>query len=717
MELKHYFDILRRWGWIMLLCIILAGVSSYWFSSRQPKVYEAQARYLVGPVMGNPNVSSNDLRATSQIGQTYAQLATSRPILQGVIDKLNLNVKADTLSTWVTTTWIDAPQILNIRVRAPDPDMAAQIANQIGEALVERSPSGPSSLQVARRQAASLQIVRLQDTIRSTQSEIDQLAEQIQQATDQVLQRALIVRLDQRRAQLAEAQQALNEQFAIVQSSETNQISVIEPAVPQPKPVAPDVTSNVLIALIAGLVLGISAMLLLEYFTDVVYTPEDLRKSTQLPYLAGIAQHRKLHAADTAQLVVVSHPETLAAESYRILRTNLRTASTDVPLASIMITSPSRGDGKSEIAANLAVVLAKTGKQVILIDANLRSPRISALFGVADQLGLSSLLDTSQQKLEPIPIDTIPGLSVVPAGAPSANSSEILGSERMYELIQEFKARAAFIILDSAPLLYSDTLALASQVDAVILAANSGTTSRENTVKAIQGLRLVGARTIGTVLNRVKPGPAYSYYPLMKRPTSIQSASFIASAEENASDIHRSREYDRDEYAAPTLSVTAEIIETRVFEPARAEPTSIVDEPTEAPVQPEAAAAVDEPTEAPVQPEAAAAVDEPSESAPQLETQNAEPIWTGSTDDVLKDAAPQQESADTNTLASEPDETSSGEPSEVLEEPSREATLAEPTPESSESRLDPVESHSNGHRSASYSGGTRKRQGRKEYRN
>jgi capsular polysaccharide biosynthesis protein len=203
MELKHYFDILRRWGWIMLLCIVLAGVSSYWFSSRQPKVYEAQARYLVGPVMDNPNVSSNDLRATSQIGQTYAQIATSRPILQGVIDKLNLNVKADTLSTWVTTTWIDAPQILNIRVRAPDPDMAAQIANQIGEALVERSPSGPTSLQVARRQAAQLQIIRLQDSLRATQSEIDQLAEQIQQATDPVLQRALIVRLDQRRAQLA----------------------------------------------------------------------------------------------------------------------------------------------------------------------------------------------------------------------------------------------------------------------------------------------------------------------------------------------------------------------------------------------------------------------------------------------------------------------------------------------------------------------------------
>ena len=156
MELKHYLVILRRWGWIMLLCTILASVASYWFSSRQPRVYESIARYLVGPVLDNPNVSSNDMRASSQVGQTYAQIVTTRPIVQGVIDKLKLDnvTDAETVAKNVTATWIDAAQILSIRVHASDPQVAADIANALGEALIERSPGGPTSLQAAKRQDA-----------------------------------------------------------------------------------------------------------------------------------------------------------------------------------------------------------------------------------------------------------------------------------------------------------------------------------------------------------------------------------------------------------------------------------------------------------------------------------------------------------------------------------------------------------------------------------
>ena len=513
MELKHYLVILRRWGWIMLLCTILASVASYWFSSRQPRVYESRARYLVGPVLDNPNVSSNDMRASSQVGQTYAQIVTTRPIVQGVIDKLKLDnvTDADTVAKNVTATWIDAAQILSIRVHASDPQVAADIANALGEALIERSPGGPTSLQAAKRQDALNQIAKLQETIRATEVEIDQLTNQIQQTTDQVAQRALIVRLDERRAQLAAAQRSLTDQYTIVQSSGTNQIAVAESAVPDPVPIAPEVQRNVLAALIAGLVLGLAAMLLFEYFTDVIYTPEELRKATGLPYLGGIARHKRMRGSGTAQVLVFAHPERLAAESYRMLRTNLQMIGTDQHPRSLVITSPSRGDGKSDIAANLAVALAQIGKRVILIDANLRRPRIGALFGLPEGGGLSSLLNTSQA-IEPRPIAEIPGLSVLPAGSPAPNSADILGSERMSQLLQEFQARADVIVIDSAPLLYSDALALAPQVDGVLLVANSGVTGRENTINAVESLRLVDAHLLGTVLNRVKAGPAYSYY-------------------------------------------------------------------------------------------------------------------------------------------------------------------------------------------------------------
>src|SRR4051812_4376398 len=123
MELKHYLVILRRWGWIMILCTVLASAASYWFSSRQPRVYEAVSRYLVGSAVDNPNVNSNDLRTSSQAGQTYAALAETRPLLQVVIDKLNLKdsktglpMNPSVLAPNVTAGWLDTSQTLTIRV-------------------------------------------------------------------------------------------------------------------------------------------------------------------------------------------------------------------------------------------------------------------------------------------------------------------------------------------------------------------------------------------------------------------------------------------------------------------------------------------------------------------------------------------------------------------------------------------------------------------------
>jgi non-specific protein-tyrosine kinase len=507
MELKNYFAILRRWGWIMLLCTALAGVTGYLYTSRQPSVYQSRSRYLIGPAL-NANVTSNDLRASGQIGQTYDEMVTSRPVLQAVVDKLKLATTAEQLKDQVGGTWIDTTQILSIRANAGDPVVAANIANAIGDELIQRSPSSPTSEAALRRQQAEAQIVRLQDTIRTTDDEIERLANQIQQTTDPVAQRALIIQLDQRRSQLAAANRSYTDLNDSLQTTEVNQITLFEQAVPVPDaPIAPDVSRTVLAAVIAGLVLGLVAMILLEYFNDVIYTPEALRKVTGLTYLGGLARHKR-----SAQLVTVSNPETLAAESYRILRTNLQIAGTDRHLPSLLISSPSRGDGKSDVAANLAVVLARAGKLVILVDANLRRPQTATLFGLPDQNGLAQLLD-SDSIPEPVAVSSVPNLFVLPAGGVASNSSEILGSQRMYRLIQEYKSRADVVLIDSPPLWYSDALALAPQVDGVLLVVSSGSTGRENTINAVESLRLVGARIIGTVLNRVKAGPAYFYYP------------------------------------------------------------------------------------------------------------------------------------------------------------------------------------------------------------
>lgn len=512
MELKRYLRILQRWGWILVCCVVATTGASYWVSEQSPSVYAARARYLVGPVLDNPLVTSNDLRASSQIGQTYAELATSRPVLQSVIDRLGLSMGARDLASEVTATWIDSTQILNVRVRAADPALAATIANAVGEALIERSPGGATSQQEARREEAEAAIARQTKGIEALSVEIDQLLAEIQGTTDPTAQRALIARLDQQRDRLASAQQELRLLRDGTLASSTNQIAVLEPAVLEPKAIAPQVEQNVLAGLLAGLVLGLAAMLLCEYLMGAIYSPEQLGPAARTSYLGGILRHRRLSKGGIRQLVTQMRPDTMEAESYRILGATLRMGPDSYP-PTLLVTSPAHGEGKSEIAANLAVTFANAGLTVILVDANLRRPRVAELFGVPAQIGLANLGDQPETAITPVPVSWIPCLSVVPAGRGRSDGSEILGTPRMDQFIQRLSEQADIVIFDSPPLLYSDALALARRVSGVLLVGSVGRTKTETLEGAVESLHQVGARRVGTVLNQVKANSSVSYAP------------------------------------------------------------------------------------------------------------------------------------------------------------------------------------------------------------
>ena len=139
----------------MLLCTALAGVTGYLYTKQLPVVYQSRARYLIGSALDNPNVTRADLQASTSIGQTYDSLVASRPVLQSVVDKLKLQIAPDELAKQVSGTFIETTQLLSIRANAGDPVVAANIANAIGDELIQRSPSSPTSQQAARRQQAA----------------------------------------------------------------------------------------------------------------------------------------------------------------------------------------------------------------------------------------------------------------------------------------------------------------------------------------------------------------------------------------------------------------------------------------------------------------------------------------------------------------------------------------------------------------------------------
>jgi capsular exopolysaccharide synthesis family protein len=191
---------------------------------------------------------------------------------------------------------------------------------------------------------------------------------------------------------------------------------------------------------------------------------------------------------------------------FRLLRANLQFAAVERPLRSVLVTSPEQGDGKTTVTANLAVVLAQAGQQVLLVEADLRRPSLSEVFGIPNRVGLTSLL--LDEKLDPASaaVETrVPGLRLLPSGPLPPNPSELLASQRMRTRAAQLRELADVVIVDSPPVLaVSDPAVLAGLVDGTVLVVSSVKTRGQHAAQTVSMLQKAGALVLGVVLNRTR---------------------------------------------------------------------------------------------------------------------------------------------------------------------------------------------------------------------
>jgi capsular exopolysaccharide synthesis family protein len=215
---------------------------------------------------------------------------------------------------------------------------------------------------------------------------------------------------------------------------------------------------------------------------------------------------RKEHVTDdlSGKLITVTSPDNAASEAYRTLRTNLLYALVDTPPKVIVVTSPSLMEGKSITCANLGVVLAQADKSTLILDCDFRKPVIHKVFGLRNLLGVVDVLvgERSQQEIWQEPL---PGLKVGTAGSIPPNPTELLGSSRVTELLEQVRQEFDYVLLDVPPMrLVSDPAILATQGDGVLLVIDSQKTRRGSARQAMRSLEAVGAYVLGTVVNNVK---------------------------------------------------------------------------------------------------------------------------------------------------------------------------------------------------------------------
>ncbi len=513
-DLRRYFALLMHWAWLIVLAVVLAGGTAYLVSSQVTPVYQASTTILINQA---PSTRASDYAAlltSERLAQTYAQLITKKPVLQGVVDTLRqdygVSVELQDLEYGVTVQPVRDTQLIEIKVENTDPVLAAQIAN----ALVS----------VFSRTIQETQTARYAETKNSLQQQLDDLGQRIeadslalQNLGDSPDAQAERNRLETQLNQNRQLYAALLQTFEQVRLAEAESISNViqaEPATIPLRPVRPRVMQNTLLAAVVGGMLAVGVVFLVDALDDTVKGPEDITRNTGTVVLGVIASYD----AAKSDLVTLAEPRSPIAEAFRSLRTNIQFASVDKPLQSILVTSALPSEGKSTVAANLAITMAQSGKRVVLLESDLRRPSVHRYLKVPNRMGLSTMFVRPQVYLDGNLQGTrIPNLKVLTAGDLPPNPSELLGSERMQAILRQLREQADVLILDTPPMMaVTDAVVLAPRVDGVLLVARPGGTKNSALRTAVEQLRRTGANILGVVLNEVQmKGYRYRYYSNM----------------------------------------------------------------------------------------------------------------------------------------------------------------------------------------------------------
>jgi capsular exopolysaccharide synthesis family protein len=245
---------------------------------------------------------------------------------------------------------------------------------------------------------------------------------------------------------------------------------------------------------------------LFEFMDDTVKTPEDLRQVFGAAPLGLVARYSPSRG-HPGGLITGMGNQSQALESYRMLRTNLDFSQSGDSGRAVLIASCSRGEGKSTTAGNLALALSQTGRRVVLVDADMRNPSLHTLFNIDNAMGLSVLLHTEGAILDPIhDLQSVSDtLRILPCGPIPSNPAELLASRRFEYALDQLRADADFIIVDSPPILeVTDASAIAARVGGTILVAEAYRTRRRDLRQALQTLSQVNANVLGVVLNKMR---------------------------------------------------------------------------------------------------------------------------------------------------------------------------------------------------------------------
>ena len=487
---REFFRVLWRRKWVILLCVTLIPLAVYVYSDRLTKSFEASTIVQVQTTATDAGLfAGQDLPSgTANTAKIAALVGTS-----GVADQTSrlLAEPKGSVRGAIRATDDEDTGFVTITATAGNGERAAEIANTVARAL-----------RLTRRNAG---VSRVDASIANVEKELAKLP------SGEVLQRS----------QLSEKLQGLR----AVRAAQAENTQVVEPARAPTAPVSPNPKRNTILAFVVALLIAAGAVALAERLDRRLHDSRDLERLTDTPLLAQIPSSAFPGAAPDPQLPIV----------FQTLRDSLTYFNVDQRLASLLVISPLKGDGKTSVATNLAVAFARAGKQVILVDADLRSPQVGPRMGTPAVPGLSEVISGNAEIHEAL-VEIEPFgsyLRVLPGGSIPPNPSEMLGSARMSTILAELSEMSDLVLIDTPPVLVvSDAFPLFDQVAGIVGVSRLEQTPREAITRAIEVASSAGGRVLGMVATGAKqPGDGYGYgYAYGETPSAAADPHFLAAS-------------------------------------------------------------------------------------------------------------------------------------------------------------------------------------------
>lgn len=503
LDLRQYLYLFWHWAWLIILAGVVAGAASYFVSKNMTPYYQSSSVVLVNEAPANKGSDYSSVMMSEQLTTTYAQMMVTDPVLSKVEEQLGLNVPLETIKDWITVTPQRDTQLIQVSVETTDAFLSSFIANAIVTTFAEQ-------IQEIQTQRFAQSKVTLETQLADMETEISNYSAQAARTFSTEQKDSLLSKV----AQYQEIYANLLLSYEQVRLSEAQAVSSvvqIEPATPDTKQVRPKVLMNTLLAAMLGFLVAAGVIVAREALDDTVKSPEEISRKFKLPVL-GVINH---HASEPEAPISMTDPRSPTAEAYRTLRTNVSYASVDHPLQTLMIASAEPGEGKSTTIANLAVVLAQSGKNIIAADCDLRHPRLHTYFGLPNRVGMTNLFARPTETLDGF---RQPGkqehLTFITTGALPPNPAELMGSQKMQSILAVMRQSADMVLIDTPPVLaVTDAAALAPSMDGVLLVVRPGKTRASALQQTIEQLHQVNARLLGVVLNDVVThGKTYGYH-------------------------------------------------------------------------------------------------------------------------------------------------------------------------------------------------------------